>query len=315
MSLLAISDGDNPIIDIYEIKVSRIKFDEWHSAKKLRTDYKLGLNRQLLDGIVPSTVDVANSSLFVLPIWLPTDSNGLLRLEDFAIDSLKERSAESSVNNNMLGETGIITTNLRKLFPIPSKENLKESDEALKLIDKVLTTAFPKYNFRTKIRNSNAKALIEKALANANGRTEIRIKNHLTGERIIEPNTPEGIERFKKRVDEYVEELNNTKDTSVTNIIKIIRTAKSNGRFTSNKLSDGFIRTFGKYLSDEWEMVTNRPEFTSNGVILFKNINTLIAEPVAITVNNLPQITNMGLGTTVVGKFQKDSDFKNDPNI
>ena len=315
VSLLAISDGDNPIIDIYEIKVSRIKFDEWHSAKKLRTDYKLGLNRQLLDGIVPSTVDVANSSLFVLPIWLPTDSNGLLRLEDFAIDSLKERSAESSVNNNMLGETGIITTNLRKLFPIPSKENLKESDEALKLIDKVLTTAFPKYNFRTKIRNSNAKALIEKALANASGRTEIRIKNHLTGERIIEPNTPEGIERFKKRVDEYVEELNNTKDTSVTNIIKIIRTAKSNGRFTSNKLSDGFIRTFGKYLSDEWEMVTNRPEFTSNGVILFKNVNTLIAEPVAITVNNLPQITNMGLGTTVVGKFQKDSDFKNNSNI
>ena len=312
-TLISVGDGDKPIIDIYELKVSRLKFDEWHSAKKLRTDYKLGLNRQLLDGIVPASADMSNSSLFVLPIWLPTDVDGFLRLENFAIDSLKERS--SSFGNNMLGDSGVITTNLRKLLPIKTKENLKESEEALKLVDKVLSTAFPKYNFRTKIKNANAEFLIERALNNAQGRTEIRFRNNLTGERIRHPNTPEGIKSFKEEIYKYVEELNNSKDASVNNIIKDIRAAKSNGRFTSNKLSDGFIRMFGKYLSDEWEMVTNQPHLTANGIILFKNINTLIAEPVSITVNSLEQITSMGLGSTVVGKFQKDSDFKHNPNI
>ena len=68
--------------------------------------------------------------------------------------------------------------------------------------------------------------------------------------------------------------------------------------------------TFKKYLSNDWELVDNRPEYLAAGILLFVNNTTMEMETVSVTVNLLSQINNLGLGDTILGKFYNNNQFQ-----
>lgn len=307
------SDG---IPSIYDVRVSRNNITDWDSAKILRTDYKLGISRRLLEDLLPPEINPQLISLYILPAIFPVNRDGLIMADKFYIGEVNERSSSYAYKPSGLDENGIVTQTLRKLIPVKVKDNPEESTVIISNIQKTLSAMFPTYNFRTKRKIEDIEFLITKAKHRAEGRQTIKLLNRLTGEYIEEPNTEEGVERFRKRVAEYVELLNATKDTAVQDIIKEINKGKKTGKLNIKGLIyDGLNTTFQKYLSGDWELITNRPALLANGTLVFRNNKTLQVEVVTLTINNLRQINNLGLGTKVLGKFYRDSDLNRDPKI
>lgn len=64
-----------------------------------------------------------------------------------------------------------------------------------------------------------------------------------------------------------------------------------------------------------WELVTNKPSLTAAGILLFKNNKNLEFETVSVTINDLHQINNLGLGDTILGKFYKNTEFQDKDRI
>lgn len=308
--------NNSGVTDIFEIKVSRNDFSDWHSAKILRTDYKLGINRQLLENVLPANQSTRFSSLYILPVVFPVNNKGLININNFYIGEAIERTKSTTHKTALLDSTGSITQKLRKLLPTKIKANLKESEELMLLTDSILKAMFPKYNFRTKIIQTDAERTANRIIENSKGSKVLRKHNSLTQTYIEEENTPEGQERFKKKVADLFQEAAAHKDSEMDNIMKTLNEAKKSGNIDNKGYtSDGFKQTFSKYLNNDWELVTNRPELLSAGILLFKNNASLVIEAVSITVNTLDQVNNLGLGNTILGKFYKNSEFKGNDKI
>ena len=303
VSYLTISpDGTT---DIYEFKASRQNFNEWDSAKKLQADYKLGINRQILEDMLPGDMSTKYSSLYITPIVLPTDVNGYIDLNRFYIGENIERSKTPNLEDD-----GIITKNLRKLIPAKIKTNPKESVELIDKIESILKAFFPKYNFRTKYITKDAEKYAERIISNSKGNAKLRMRNALTDKYIEEENTEEGRVKFKEKVAEYFKSMEENKDSQMIKIVKILKESKKKGRIADKEASEGFVNTFKKYLSNDWELVDNRPEYLATGILLFVNNTTMEMETVSVTVNLLSQINNLGLGDTILGKFYKNNQFQ-----
>lgn len=312
-----LSVDNDGTVDIYDVRVSRKAFSEWDSAKKRRIDYHLGLNRHLIEDILPPTYNTRLSSLYVVPIIFPTDVNGQLDLKNFYIDKLVERSKtkEGDLGHSELAEDGRITQNLRKILPNKIKEDPIGEQRITELNDKVLGIIFPKYNFRTKYVQKDAEKFAKHVIDNHVGMATIQYRNKLTDNLIEEPNTTEGKEKFIERMKEYFLEYEKNRDSQMLNLIKILKESKKNGVITYKYASEGFINTFSKYLDENWELVTNKPSLTAAGILLFKNNKNLEFETVSVTINDLHQINNLGLGDTILGKFYKNTEFQDKDRI
>lgn len=316
-SPVSILEVDNSgVTNIFEIKVSRDDFSDWHSAKILRADYKLGINRQLLENVIPANQSTKFSSLYILPVVFPTNNRGLINIDDFYIGDVVERSKSTGHKTSLLDVNGSITQKLRKLLPTKIKANPKESEDLIILIDNILKTMFPKYNFRTKIIQADAEKAANRIIENSKGTKILRKFNFISGKYIEEENTPAGQERFREKVADLFKEAAANKDSAMHNIMRNLAEAKKTGNIDSKGYtSDGFKQTFSKYLHNDWELVTNRPELLATGVLLFKNNASLVIEAVSVTVNTLDQVNNLGLGNTILGKFYKNSEFKGNDKI
>lgn len=320
-SLVSVDPTGTP--DIYEFKVSRNEFSDWHSAKKLRADYKLGLNRQLLEDVIPTPHSTKMSSLYILPIIFPTNAKGLIEIDEFHFSSLEERSSSLSKTEtnkehrqSLLADNGEITRIMRQLFPSKIKENPEESDKLIELNSRILGAMFPKYNFRSKSLNENWERAAKKAIENSTNFPKYRFYDAINAKQIEEDKTVEGEEKFKQRVKEYFKLANANKDSELINIVKKIKQfKKDNDIIMKGVTSDSFKKTFGKYLDSEWEIIDTRPELFSAGVIIFKNNLRHTFELISITVNSLNQINNLGLGNSLLGKYYTNAEVKNDDKI
>lgn len=291
----------NGIPNLVNVKVSRNYFNNWHSAKKLNAYYHLGLNKQILDGMLPDDINTDISLLQVLPIITPLDENGKINIDSVIISNPQEQQ------NRELSTK--IQQNLQKLLPNPIKANTEES---LKLIEKnsiILKSMFGKYEFRTKLLKANAEKEAQKRIdiATANKSTKLKFYDTLSRKDIEEPNTPQGRENFKERILKYFEKYNENQHSATLEVMKQVRDKKYQ--------SEEFKRIFERYNSPNWELISNRPELVNSGILLFRNNLTLTIEAVGLTINQLDQVNKLGFGTTIVGKFDKDSIKKSDSNV
>ena len=313
-SMISISPEGIP--DIFEMKISRNEYSEWHSAKKLRADYKLGLNRQLLEDLLPSEYSTKMSSLYILPVIFPTNNEGLISIDDFHFSELEERSSSKPSKQSLLDDNGKITNIFRQLIPSKIKTNQAESERLIEENSKILGAMFPKYNFRSKIIKEDWERAANKAIEAAKNYPKYRYYDAINAQNIEEDKTVEGAERFKQKVKEYFELAAKNKDSELINIVKkLIKFQREKDINMTGVTSDAFKKTFGKYIDSDWEIIANRPELLSAGLIVFKNNLTQVFEVVAVTVNSLNQVNNLGLGNTLLGKYYKNSELKNDDKI
>jgi hypothetical protein len=316
-----LSVDQNGVPNIYDVRVTRTSFDDWHSAKILRSDYRLGINRQILEDFLPGDIDTNLMSLYTLPIVFPVKENGKIDLKNFHIEDYQERSSGSAPRSTGLHPSGKITETLKKLLPNKIKANLSESNKLSDLNTEMLKKLFGEYNFRTKLLRVSAEKKANEIIESSKKSSKLVIYDTLTKKTIEHPNTEEGKVKFKEAVSEYYERFNANKHSAITDIVKHIKEAKGSEikdkRFIRIKGNDSssFQNIFRKYLDPEWELVDNRPELLNAGVLLFKNNHTLALEAVSLTINLLDQVNNLGLGTTVLGKFHKDSELRSDKRI
>lgn len=299
LSYLSIDPDGTP--NLTNVKVSRNYFSLWHSAKKLTAYYHLGINKQILDGLLPEDINTDLSLSQILPIITPLNNDGKINIEAIIIDKPREQeNRELSLK---------IQQNLQKLLPNPIKKNNKESEELMRLNSSILGSMFGQYNFRTKLLKNNAEKAAQKRidLAIQNKASKIKYYANIEQNNIEEPNTPQGQENFKKKMIDYFEKHNSDPHSAVKHIIKQIKDKKYE--------SEEFKRIFERYNNPNWELITNRSELTNAGILLFRNNLTLTIEAISLTINQLDQINNLGYGTTIVGKFDKDSIKRSDPNV
>lgn len=300
--------------DIYEIKVTRDPINNWHSAKLQQTDYKLGLNRQLLQNVVST----ADSSLFILPVVFPTDVNDQIVLKNIYIDDAVDRSRRDS--KAQLDEGGQITYRLRQILPADTIVNQKDSEALDKLNQDVLDLFFPKYNFRTKIRDLNWENTYTKILRGSEKEPTLRIYDALQLKYLEKPNTPAGREEFKKVIQDYFTRSDEAKHSKTIDLEKAILAAK--GRVSEDRIinfgrdSSELQNIFNKYLDPHWTLITGRPELRNSGVYIFKNTANNTFEVVSITINDLDQVNNLvGSNNTILGKFRTNESVRGDKRI
>lgn len=301
-------------VDIYEIAVSRNAFNDWHSAKKITTDFKLGVNRQLLENIVPTY----NSSMYIQPVVFPIKDDKIL-LSEFYMDSPVDRSRSDS--GSRFDENGEYTHKLKKILPAKTRVDFEESSKLNDENKEILGIMFGKYNFRTKLMISDYERKYNDIIKAAENQPKLYIYDSINQRRLEEDNTPEGRERFKEVVKDYVLRANKQESSQMIDLVKAIKAAKNEqGEKSLKEIKFGrssieLQRMFNKYLSDEWEIITDRPELLNGGLIVFKNVANLTVEAVSITVNQLRQTNNLSIGNTILGKFKKNEFLKHDDKI
>lgn len=310
ISYLSVSpDG---VADIYRIKTSRKKYKDWHSSKILTTDYELGIDNQLYQDIGKT------NSLYITPVYFPTKGDELL-LNSFYIEEDIDRSTFTSKAG--LNEGGDISEKLKKLLPSIIHEDSEESSKLDLLNKEILDVMFPKYNFRTKVMIQDVEKRYKKLIDDFKGEPNIFFYDAISGRRVQEKNTPEGQEAIKQELTEYIEKANSHANSHMLDLTKAIMTAKNEHvtnkdvEIKHGRSSAELQRTFGQYLSEEWELITNRPELLNAGMLVFRNNNTSIVEVVSMTVNQLNQVNNFSLGNTIVGQFKRNSDVQKDDKI
>ena len=301
-------------VDIYEVAVTRNRYEDWHSAKKITTDFKLGVNRQLLENIVPTY----SSSLYVQPVIFPT-KDGKILLSEFYIDSVIDRSRSDS--GSRFDENGEYTHKLRKILPSRTRVDFEESSRLDSDNKEILGIMFGKYNFRTKLMINDYERKYNDIVKAAKDEPVLYLYDALNQKRLEEKNTPEGRERFKEVVKDYVLRANKQENSQMIDLVKAIKSAKNESgdkilkEIKFGRSSIELQRMFNKYLSDEWEIVTDRPELLNGGLIVFKNVANLTVEVVSITVNQLRQTNDLSVGNTILGKFKKNEFLKHDDKI
>jgi hypothetical protein len=307
---------DKGIPNLYEIKVSRNKYSDWDSSKKLETDYILGIKRQLLD----SYVDTAQSSLNILQLIVPKKGNNI-EINPNAI-TLEEISDRSNSSSGLEYNSGNMSNDLRTLIPSKIKrDHLSTTDLDSEIVD-TCKIAFPAYDYKTKTKGKSVENLVKEAIARSEGQAKIYIVNNLNTERIEEDKTKLGWEeRFQAKVEDYVTKWTNAKDSKMNDLVKSFKAAKNkehgiliNGKEAPIQMQ----RVLNKYLTPEWEIVNDEnsiPELSHAGVLLFRNINTRSVEAIAITINALDQVNEFTRGNTILGKFKPNKSLANDSRI
>lgn len=249
MSYIGISPEGVP--SIYDIKVSRKPFKNWHSAKVITEDYKLGINKQLLENIANTSM----SSLSIVPVIFP-EKDGKIDANAFYIDNLEDRSRADSKSG--LEQGGKITEALIKLIPAKIKLDETQSNDLILLNKEVLGIMYPKYDFRTKVRINDVKHIFESAVKSSKGHSVLSIYDAIDHVKLTSPNTPEGKVEFEAKVKDYVERAAKAEHSQVLDLVKAILTAKSgssedkrNQEIKFGRRSIELQNMFNKYLSDE----------------------------------------------------------------
>lgn len=296
--------GDPHILDV---TISRKRYGNWDSAKVANSDYKLAIQRQMLQSLCP----VDRGSVYVIPFLLPEGDNGILELKEFSYTAPVKRDNEPHMNYN----GGKYSNNLKKLIPSDLTElhirNEFDADSA-KLIDAMIPKS---YSFRSKFVKSDKEALIKKIKeGRRNDGTYILIDN--LSDRVIPIEKEEDIE---KHVDKYIEEFNASKNSETYKLkttLKAMMHSKEKAGIKYRKGSAEAIvnLTFQRFLDGDWELIDN-DIFSNQDMLVFKNNRYNTIEVVGLTANYLTNISNLGLGNTLLGKYRNNAVANADKRI
>ncbi len=300
--LVIVDANGNP--HILDLSLSRKPFVDWHSAKVLTQDYKLAIERQMLE-LVCST---KKSGLYVAPF----------SFQDFSFDNFMLGNIEDRIiaNKQLDPIGGSITNALIKLLPGNYTE-LHQEDNIDELNDNLIGALLPQsYQAKSKFILTNKDKLIRKVKESKKPEQSYYILRDYIKNETIKIYKEEDIEKI---VDEYLIKYNANKHSELEKLKRTILDAmntKSKSSLSFGKGSGEVIvnSTFERYISDGWELVNN-DIFTNQGILVFKNNIYNTIEVVSVTANDLHTIHQMPLGNSLLGKFFTNEKAAKDKEI
>lgn len=302
-------------VNIYDLKLSTDLFNNWDSAKILRNDYQLGVYRQLL---AANGIKVDSSSLKLLPIAMSFGNINSLQL-----DNIENRTGGtiSSQPSGLNYEGGKISETLKRLIPAPiTRDSITESDLGFKINEDIKSMLG---KFETKSKNIPQEEYLFEKYKNSSVNGEYQFIDELTGKMI----KVKSEEELRKSIKNYVERSINAKNSKIielkTGLIDSINSKKIPDNLLKTKQSNWvnsnkiLTLNFEKYTKDSsnWRVI-DIDELTNIGVIGLENVKSGVVEFISITSENLSNLHNIGLGTTILGKFMTDREaYKYDIDI
>jgi len=264
LDLVAVDTSGNA--HIFEIKISKTKYQKWDTAKKLTLDWQLALYRQLL-GL---HINIDQTRLYVIPIHLETLGNP----GSISVEKIVDRGTE---NNSGLNSTGAITQKANKLIPRKVIADYNP-DREYKLKGQLSDLLGNQYKIETGLEDFD----VEKIVENARKRYEKDKKwikwNNFEGisglkKGYIESDTEE---EFRKKIKLYVDHVKTQTNRNVSilkdAIISAIKSkipVKTNSYDLQKDLTINHLLT--EYLNDDWDVVTEIPEAIAFGLVVLKN--------------------------------------------
>ena len=294
------SNGNAHIVDV---TFSRKSLSDWDSSKRLSQDYKLGIQRQLLESHVPTN----RSGLYIAPFIMPS-----MDLENFSFSSLSDRVSE---NRSLDFYAGDISKTLKTLLPTKftklhiQNDNLSKNSEDL--ISAILPTS---YVIRSKFAIEDKESLLKKIKEKKEEGEPYKYNNTLIN-KVIKCATEQ---ELNDSIDKYIKEYNADKHSEVFKLSRQIKLSIKDQLgyidFGKDSSKDIINKSLEKYLKGDWEFLDN-DIFLNQGLLVFKNNNYKTIEVVSVTTNNLSPVRNLGLGNTLLGKFRNNNDASKDSRI
>lgn len=179
-SVNVLNIDDRGVPHIFELKVSEKRYDEWSSPKKRTTDYILGIKRQLLGNFT----DVSKTTLNIINIVIPKESNGVLNLNAISVGQKIERSRAKEISGveNSVDPlnyiNGPMTSLLRTLLPSSPVISNTETSTLVKDTKDLIGLVFPKYQIKTKLV-LDPEVIIERNIKRARNQKEIYFYDRL----------------------------------------------------------------------------------------------------------------------------------------
>ena len=279
IGLIAVdSSGD---AHIFEIKISKTKYENWDSAKKLTLDWQLALSRQLLG----QHINVDNTMLYTIPIYIPVlgDPNAI-HLEEFV-----NRRSESGSGLNTAGK---IYEAANQIIP---KGIFVEYDPSREVdIKNELNILLPNYEVKTDFEDTDVKAIMANARKRYEKEKVWRKWNNFENIEGMEKGYMESKDEaeFEEMINKYVAhvklQLNRNVSILKDAMISAIKTNQGIKTSSANPKKDITANhLLSDYLNEEWEVVNNIPETLPLGLIVLRNRRTNQVNVISLSINQL----------------------------
>lgn len=282
---------------IFELKISKTKYQDWDSAKLLTLDWQLALYRQLLGQHVP----INKTMLYVIPIWISSlgDPSGI-HVQDFVNRKTESRSGLNTGDKLTRWANKILPA---KVFPgyDPGREEVMKDQLAQLIPNYVIETGIEDYDVDKIVANAKKRYEKDKVWKKWNNFDDIQGLE----KGYIEADTEE---EFRAKIETYVAHIKLQINRNVS-VLKdaIISSIKTGTPIKTNAYDSGRDLTTNhllkEYLNDEWEVIDSIPEALAMGVIVLKNSITGYVNVISLSINQFYADSEL------VGKNYGDLEF------
>lgn len=280
VDIIAIDKSGNPLI--FNIGLSQNNYDEWDSAKKLRSDWRLALQRQLLG----QNVNIDTSSLNIIPLKFGKLTNGKLTPNNFKAESFKDRSIEQ----DGLMASGKLTVTAKRL--IPEKIFITYNPERKKEVLSNLNILFNNFSIRTSTEENDVNKIIESVKSKLKGKEgwnfynkfddiegleKGSIKLNISKEDGSEKTNEELELEFREKIEQYVNRLKADESWEVSKLRSKLSNAINNPDITSltgktPKETTFINNTLKQFINDNYRILEDTEELVSLGIIILENV-------------------------------------------
>lgn len=323
------SDGS---VDVIEFVGGSRDYENWDSAKKLLTDYRLGLDRTILTS---NGVPFEKISLSIIPInfnygaFLYQAPGSTANISSFSIGPIQVRSA-SNVSKSGLGMNGLITQNLKQFEHIkPSiQTNPKNLDEIAQNLY-MLTRGGWTPNLEVNVKSLEEYIEYIKSRPKEKGKYVIWKSVGTNVKKVLCKDDAE----LEKEAKIYFKELENNKFALVKDIITTfnLKTVTSSyekptdisdlfGIYKDPAIKQYVQRQFGAYLNGDWDAL-ELPELIANNIVALRNKRTGVIDTFVLTADIIDRVYNLqnrsleGKGNTILGAYMMNDEAYRRNNI
>ena len=272
---------------IYEIKISKTKYKDWDSAKKITLDRQLSLYRQLLG----QHIMIDDTMLITIPIWM----DGLGDPSRIHIEEFADRKSE---NHSGLGGEGKFTREANLI--LPRKIMVDFDPERVEKLKNDLHQLIPDFKIETGIDDFDVKKLMDKARERYKKEKVWKFYNNSSEvpglkEGIVEAETEELLQRqielYVKHTSKQINRNVSILKDSITSAIKNKTRVKTNAFDIEKDITVNHL--LFEFLNGEWDVIHDIPEALAMGLIILKNKNTGNVNVISLTSNALYADSNI----------------------
>lgn len=302
----------NGDIDIIDFKVSTRSYDDWYSAKKIHTQYQLGIYREIL---AACGFDGYRIGLYTLPISMPMGAIRSMKVENRRNLGISSGSTPSKLDYSY----GDYSQNIRQLIYSPVAVQTINTSELNNEVDEALRKLI--IPFERKERNYTFEELDRRITVQVwNGRTQYVLVNPLTGK--VEKRTnredftkPNGIieqiinntrTHFNKQVHDIVRQITDYQSTSAhPSTFDFLGTKSNPNTNTYNVLQ----QTFGKYVNKKYKLL-DIPTLLDLGIIAYEDTRSGVIDFICLTDQKLGVEQDNNGSQTILGKFYNNDQVR-----